>query len=355
MPFTPLEQQLINQLQLGLPVVVKPFEQVAAQLNSTEQQVLSALECLTAQGVITRFGPMFDAVNFGGAFTLAALAVPEERFEHVTEIVNSFEQVAHNYQRNHHYNMWFVIATETQAEIADVITRIEQQTGLEVLNLPKLHEFYVQLYLPVTDDDLPSALAKPANAQQRKSNQAVVSQLSNLERQYIIASQQGLALCSQPFLALAKQLQLTETKVIELTHTLLARGVIRRIALVPNHYKLGYRFNGMTTWNIPDEFAYQAGELIGQLPFVSHCYLRPRHISHWHYNLFAMIHAKSQNQLADYQQQLVELLTPMLAVPKEQAHLMLISTKILKKTGLRLKANTTNNTSTYHKAEVTHV
>ena len=92
---------------------------------------------------------MFDAACLGGAFTLAALAVPEERFDQVNEIVNSFEQVAHNYKRTHYYNMWFVLGTETEQEILDVIADIETQTGLEVLNAPKMEEFYVGLYLPV--------------------------------------------------------------------------------------------------------------------------------------------------------------------------------------------------------------
>jgi len=149
-----LDKALINLLQKGLPVCERPFAEIAAMLNvkginTDEQEIIRHLQALRASKILTRFGPMFDAACLGGAFTLAALAVPEEDFELVTEQVNSFEQIAHNYRRDHHFNMWFVIATESQAEIEQVIADIEHKTQLPVLNTPKLEEFYVGLYLPV--------------------------------------------------------------------------------------------------------------------------------------------------------------------------------------------------------------
>lgn len=144
-----LDKQLINMLQKGLPVCDRPFQEIAQTLNTTEETVLTHLNELLDTKVLSRFGPMFDAACLGGAFTLAALAVPEDRFEEVNEQVNTFEQIAHNYKRTHHYNMWFVIATESQQEIDHVIQDIEKITGLDVLNAPKLEEFYVGLYLPV--------------------------------------------------------------------------------------------------------------------------------------------------------------------------------------------------------------
>jgi len=148
-PLSALDKSLINLLQHGLPVCERPFQQIADELDSTEQEVIAHLNALKDNQVLSRFGPMFDAACLGGAFTLAALAVPEEDFDKVTEQVNSFEQIAHNYQRNHDYNMWFVIATEAVDEIEKVVKAIEDKTGLKVLNVPKLKEFYVGLYLPV--------------------------------------------------------------------------------------------------------------------------------------------------------------------------------------------------------------
>jgi len=144
-----LDRQLLNLLQKGFPVCEQPFIEVAKQLNSDEATILIKLQKMLDNGVLSRFGPMFDAACLGGAFTLAAIEVPEQRFSEVTDIVNSFEQVAHNYQREHRLNMWFVIGTENADEINDVITQIEQKTGLVVVNMPKEHEFFVGLYLPV--------------------------------------------------------------------------------------------------------------------------------------------------------------------------------------------------------------
>lgn len=151
---SPLDKSLINLLQKGLPVCERPFAEIADILNAkgidtNEQAIISHLQVLRESKILTRFGPMFDAACLGGAFTLAALAVPEEDFEKVTELVNSFEQIAHNYRRDHTFNMWFVIGTESQAEIDQVILDIEEKTKLSVLNTPKLEEFYVGLYLPV--------------------------------------------------------------------------------------------------------------------------------------------------------------------------------------------------------------
>ena len=144
-----LEKKIINLLQHGLPVCERPFAQIAEEVASTEQEVIACLNNLRSEKVLTRFGPMFDAASLGGAFTLAALAVPEEDFDTVTEQVNSFDQIAHNYRRDHDFNMWFVIATESAEEIEKVVQAIEHETGLKVLNVPKLREFYVNLYLPV--------------------------------------------------------------------------------------------------------------------------------------------------------------------------------------------------------------
>ena len=114
-------------------------------LNETE--VIERISALRENGTLTRFGPLFDATALGGAFTLCAMSVPDERFEEVAAIVNAQMEVAHNYEREHALNMWFVLGTETAKDIERVIERIEKATGLEVLNLPKLDEYFLELRL----------------------------------------------------------------------------------------------------------------------------------------------------------------------------------------------------------------
>lgn len=143
------DRRLINRLQDGLPLVEAPYAVVAAELELSEDELLYRLERLLESGVLTRFGPMYHAERLGGGLTLAALAVPEDDFERVTEVVNAFPEVAHNYRREHRLNMWFVVATETPERIAEVNAEIEAATGLPVFNMPKQEEFHVRLHLPV--------------------------------------------------------------------------------------------------------------------------------------------------------------------------------------------------------------
>jgi DNA-binding Lrp family transcriptional regulator len=109
--------------------------------------VIERLQRLLDDRTLTRFGPLYDAARLGGAFTLAAMAVPEDRFEEVAEIVNSFPEVAHNYAREHALNMWFVVGAERPERIAEVLSQIKDRTGLEVLNMPKEEEYFLELRL----------------------------------------------------------------------------------------------------------------------------------------------------------------------------------------------------------------
>ncbi|WP_018151789.1 Lrp/AsnC family transcriptional regulator [Leeia oryzae] len=142
---TDIERLLVNRLQDGLPITATPYADIAHELGLTETEVISTIETLLANGVLTRFGPMWQIEKAGGTFTLAALAVPEDDIERVAGIVNAMPEVAHNYLRNHHYNMWFVVATTSDAGCQQVLRTIEDQTGLAVLNLPKQQEFRVHL------------------------------------------------------------------------------------------------------------------------------------------------------------------------------------------------------------------
>lgn len=145
--YDPIDAELINFLQTDFPICDSPYLQVANALGLTEKEVLTRLQKLLERGILTRFGALFHAEKIGGALTLAALKVPEEDFEKVTEIVNAFPQVAHNYARNHELNMWFVVATETQVQLDETLAQIERQTGLKVFNMPKIKEYFVGLKL----------------------------------------------------------------------------------------------------------------------------------------------------------------------------------------------------------------
>ncbi|MBP6899286.1 MAG: Lrp/AsnC family transcriptional regulator [Burkholderiaceae bacterium] len=145
------DRQLIARLHGGVPLSDRPFAELGAQLGMGEEALIERLHELLAQGVLTRFGPLFQIEQAGGRFVLAAMAVPEARFAEVAEQVNAHAEVAHNYRREHALNLWFVVATETPAQADAVLADIEAATGLRVLAFPKQREYFVELRLPLLD------------------------------------------------------------------------------------------------------------------------------------------------------------------------------------------------------------
>jgi len=137
------DRAILNALQEGFPLIPRPFAAAAATLGIAEDELIARLRNLREEGVITRFGPFFDAEAMGGAFCLCALAVPAERFEAVVTLVNAHAEVAHNYERAHRLNLWFVLATDRPEGIETVACEIEADTGLKVLRFPKLREFFI--------------------------------------------------------------------------------------------------------------------------------------------------------------------------------------------------------------------
>lgn len=142
-----IDRALIDALQDGIAVVERPFLDIAKRLGLGEDEVPRRLAALVEGGVLSRFGPLYDAERLGGAVTLAAMHVPEGRFDAVAAQVNAHPEVAHNYAREHHLNMWFVAAAETPGRVTAVLREIMAETGLPIYDMPKLREFHLGLRL----------------------------------------------------------------------------------------------------------------------------------------------------------------------------------------------------------------
>lgn len=144
MPFIdPTGKAIINGLQGGFPLTPRPFRDAGAELGLSEGELLEGVRDLVGTGQLSRFGPLWNAEMLGGDVCLAAIAAPPERFDEVAEQVNAHPEIAHNYERSHALNIWFVIAAEDPRRIAEVIAEIEAETGLKVYAMPKKHEFFV--------------------------------------------------------------------------------------------------------------------------------------------------------------------------------------------------------------------
>lgn len=143
-PLTSLEQSLLNDFQQGIPLSPAPYAEMAAQLGVSQEQVLATLQGLKRRGAISRVGPVFRTHAIG-ASTLAAMCVPEEQLEEVAAIVNTFEEVNHNYEREHELNLWFVATAPDQAHLEATLQAIAEKSGIEVIALPMLEDYHIDL------------------------------------------------------------------------------------------------------------------------------------------------------------------------------------------------------------------
>jgi len=143
-----IDRRLINDFQSGFPLVPRPFSDIASRLGVKEAEVIARLERLEAAGAVSRVGPVFRSRRVGTS-TLAAMAVPPGRLAEVAELVNGFTEVNHNYEREHRFNLWFVLTAADEERLAEVMGEIEERSGIEVLDLPMLEEYHIDLGFPL--------------------------------------------------------------------------------------------------------------------------------------------------------------------------------------------------------------
>jgi len=143
-----IDSRIVTQLQGGFPVSEQPYREAATQLGLTEDELITRLKKLLDEGILTRFGPLYQVERLGGAYSLAAMQVPEADYDRIAELVNAFPEVAHNYRREHAFNMWFVVAAASPAEVKRVLFSIERDSTHLVFEFPKLREYFVNLDLP---------------------------------------------------------------------------------------------------------------------------------------------------------------------------------------------------------------
>jgi len=141
------DRAIVNALQGDFPLTAEPFKAAAHRLGIDEPELIGRIRRLLDARIVTRFGPLWQAERLGGAYALAAMKVPRDEFDRITEIVNALPEVAHNYEREHVFNMWFVLATETPQALDEAAARIERETGCRVYLMPKAEEYFVGLTL----------------------------------------------------------------------------------------------------------------------------------------------------------------------------------------------------------------
>ena len=351
-----LDRAIINAFQGGFPVTRRPFGPAAAALGDHGVEVTGTELCervreLDDTGVLSRFGALVNAEAIGGAASLVAMHAPAERFDEVVETVNDFTEVAHNYEREHpHLNVWFVVSVADHPDpdkdgddrVEEVLAEIEAATGQETYNLPKLQEFHVGATFlvdgPVPDGDVDLSELAPAVEPSDRST------LTPDERDLVVEIQGGLPITETPYADVAAAIDADVEWVVETIERFRREGKVRRVGVIPNHYALGYTENGMTVWDVPEDVLDEVGPVVADLEFVTHCYERPRHAGVWEYNFFAMTHGRTEAESERRVAQVRETMADYWDVGSDDWD-TLFSTRILKKTGIRIAERAESNTA----------
>lgn len=282
-----LEFTLLNAFQRDFPLRTRPFANIAKRIGTDEATVIGTLQRLKSRGLITRVGPVFKA-NTIGASALATVSATPERMEEVAARINSFAEVNHNYEREHQFNLWFVVTAPSSARLQAVLKEIELACDSgPVLALPMEREYHIDLGFDMTSQTgtRPSATAKAETS-------ASIT-LSGADQALVAALQSGLPLVARPFAALG----VPEMEALATIARWLDDGVIKRFGVIVRHHELGYTANAMSVWDVPDEMVDAIGQRMAASGDITLCYRRRRHLPEWPYNLFCMVHGKDRDDV----------------------------------------------------------
>jgi DNA-binding Lrp family transcriptional regulator len=276
----PLDFGLANAWQRGFPLLPRPFAAIGKQTGSDESAVLDHFLNLQAQGAIDRIGPVFRP-NTVGASCLAAMAVPPSRLEEVAAHVSAYRGVNHNYEREHRYNLWFVVTGRTEPEVQWTLSCIEYAMRLPLLRLPLLEEYHIDLGFDLQTGAAPRCISSRNALELTEKDKALAGRLAA-----------GLPLVPEPYAALGYP----EAEVLDSLRRWLEAGIVRRIGAVVRHRRLGFEANAMVVWDVPDREVSAAGARLAADTAVTLCYRRPRVPPDWPFNLFCMVHGRERSR-----------------------------------------------------------
>jgi DNA-binding Lrp family transcriptional regulator len=284
---------LLNDWQRGFPLIERPFAELARALGTGEEAVLLRLRELTALGRVSRVGAVFRPHVLGWS-TLAALACPPSRVAEIAALIGAHPEVNHNYEREHAFNLWFVVAAGSRERVAEVLDAVRGESGLDVLDLPMEQDYHIDLGFDLVGDFVEARGVPADHAGSAIDADALRARLAPRDIALAHAIEGGLPLSSRPFAAVAERAGMSEPEVRERLAHLLELSVIRRLGVVVRHREMGWRANAMVVWDVPDAEADALGARLGTQRAVTLCYRRPRRLPDWPYNLFTMIHGRDR-------------------------------------------------------------
>ena len=285
-----MENELLFEMQNAFPMIERPFKAVAEKLNSTEEEVLSLVQKLKDEKIIRQTSAIFDTKRLGYKSSLVAFKVSEDKIDQAADIINAHPGVSHNYLRNHDYNIWFTmaVAPDSKLGLEKTIEILKERTGAEdAIILPTLKMFKISVKMDTT--------GKRAKKEKVKKLAHKEIELTPQHIAVIKELQKDIEVVKEPFKEATEKLGLSYDEFFTIANELKESGVMRRFATILNHRKAGFGANAMSVWAVPEEKGEEIGREMAEFSAVSHCYLRPSY-PNWPYNLFAMVHAKTQEE-----------------------------------------------------------
>lgn len=309
-------QALIDGFQRDFPLTPRPFAEIGARIGLSEAAVLETLAALSARGAVSRVGAVVRP-HAAGRSTLAAVAAPAGEIERIAAIIDAYEGVNHNYERENRWNLWCVVTGRDQAEIDATLAGIAQETGLDVLNLPLEKSYHIDLGFALFE----APREKPTTRPLRGAADAE-------DRRLLGAIEKGLPLAPAPFALIAPLAGMSEDEALARLAAMVERGVITRFGVIVRHRAFGFTSNAMTVWDVADADVDAVGEAFAREPGVTLCYRRPRRAPAWRYNLFTMVHGRDRASALAVVARLAEA-----AGVRAQAHDVLFSLRCFKQRG----------------------
>ena len=285
-----IENELLFQMQNAFPMTQRPFEVIANELDTTEEEILSMVQKLKDEKIIRQTSAIFDTKRLGYKSSLVAFKVDEDKVDQAAEIINAHPGVSHNYLRNHDYNIWFTMAVEPDSKLGleKTIEILKERTGAEdAIILPTLKMFKISVKMDTTGKRAKKEKVKKLAHKEIELTPQHIAVIKELQKDIVVVK--------EPFKEAAEKLGLSYESFFEIAKELKESGVMRRFATILNHRKAGFGANAMSVWAVPEEKGEEIGREMAEFSAVSHCYLRPSY-PNWPYNLFAMVHAKTQEE-----------------------------------------------------------
>ena len=286
-----MKDEILSRIQKKFPLVAKPFEVIAQELNMSEDEVLKILQEQKEQKIIRQTSAIFDTKRLGYISSLVAFKIPAEKINAAVKIINSHPGISHNYERNHDFNIWFTLAVAPDSKLGlegtlELLAKLTEAD--DYIMLPTLKLFKINVKLNTTGKD-----------EKKEKVKKVIHteiEMTKLHHDIVKMAQYDIDIVSEPFKKIIDELDITYEKFFAILQELQDAGIMRRFAAILNHRKAGFSANAMVVWDVDEgEKGEEIGATAAAFSAVSHCYLRPKY-PNWQYNLFTMVHGKTTEE-----------------------------------------------------------